>query len=226
MKRAGEIVSETLSKLAKNLALRFNIGILINNNVGLQVYFFQPTARNKQATEESGASAAAVAGFIGFLAFLAFFGSLATLKQPSKMSAPPSDNIKKETSQVEQQQEQEYAMRDTAAQTIKTRTSEFLRPNSFQNRLGQNEEAKERENSLFTKDQAPPKLETIQEEESDTILRSYFRCFSIQDNLEHLISPKRNKLDDPELDVIEAMKVITLCWGIIMYSSLYALTST
>mmetsp|Transcript_15032 Transcript_15032/g.14903 ORF Transcript_15032/g.14903 Transcript_15032/m.14903 type:complete len:334 (+) Transcript_15032:252-1253(+) len=226
MKKAGESITQSLSKLVKGLANQLNIGLLIDNDVGLQVYFFQPTARNKQANDESGTSASAMGGFIGFLVLLSFGGSIAVLMVPTPVPTHPPENFKKQTAQVEQQQEQEYAERGTAAQTLKTKASQYSRPNTIHNRLGQNEVERERENSLFLNNNIVPNLQPIQEDERESVLWSYIKCFSVQDNLEHLISPKRNKLDDPELDIIEGMKVITLCWGIIMYTSLYVLTSS
>lgn len=233
MKSAGEAMTDTLSKVTRKIGQLLNVDLLTKWDVGVQVYFFQPTARNAQVTEEGTTSAASMAGFIGFLALISIGISIYDSVRPVTIKPNPPENFKKQTAQVMQQQELDFARQGTAAQTLKTKPSETSRTSTFNNGLafGQNQQL--RENSLFNENEnveenevvAPPEM-FKNSDSAPSVLRQYMDCFSLQKNVCRLSFPRRNKLDNPELDAIEGMKVITLIWGIIMSVSLYVLTAT
>ena len=48
-------------------------------------------------------------------------------------------------------------------------------------------------------------------------------CFSLSRNVYSLVDTKRNLKDNKELDVIEGIKVLTMCWGLVTVSCSYIL---
>ena len=227
LNRTGEVLTDLLTGLAKLVADQLNIDLLKKFDVGLQIYFFQPDARNQQMVDEKTVSTSSMAAFIGFLVLSSGAATLFTMKNiRNDIKKDLSDNNnKKNNALVMQQQEEDYARIRTQAETNKFST--------FKNRLassplgnGEQEggESHNRENSLFQS-----QANTIQErseQEEDTTLRKYLKCFSITENLFSLIKTRRNSHDDPELDVIEAMRAMSFGWGILTTTSLYVLTSS
>lgn len=221
MKNAGDVISSNLSSLVSTLAKTLSIGLLIEYNVGVEISFIQPTDWSQGQKDSKTTAASAIGAFLFLFIGIAAIASIADEMKPKPSIKDDMPFFK--TGAVE-----------AAAFTEEVRARESTKPFTFKFKQNENgEEVKENPienqydeqhpmaNSLFDNRLIP----MDSEKEPSSLISDFIMCFSVKRNIYSLIDTKRLQEDDKELDVVEGIKVLTMCWGIITAISLYILTT-
>lgn len=229
MSKAAQKISDTISALAATLGTTLNIELIEKFNIGVKVIFHQPQAWNEIKKEENSASASAMG--VVLLVFIAIAGvaSIAEQFKPKRFSQekPPSFG-KKQTAEALLVQEEARVRESTKPFTFKFKglengqTGNNARLDSFGNPVESNEEGDgQMENSIFNNKVSN---ESESGEQKEPIFYEIMSCFSIPRNLYALNKTKRLEDEHVELDAMEGIKVLTMCWALLTTTSLYVLT--
>lgn len=216
MSKAGDSISSAISGLVFTLADLLNIDLLKEYNVGVQVVFVQPDARYEKVVSENLASASSMGAIVGIFLFASGGASLAIIYRPKKKiynNTPPQEP-KKDHERLMFAQEAERLRESTKPMTFKyssTSANAGQRLDSVGNPIDFDNSQYQRENSLFQNQNFELNLRDKEvEEECDSLFWDFLKCFSIPINLYSLESPNRTLEDNPELDAVEGIKVLTM----------------
>jgi hypothetical protein len=230
MDNAGHTISSAASGLAYTLADLLSIDLLKQFNVGIQVVFIQPDTRYDKVVDESTASASSMGAMIGIFIFASGSASLALHYRPKKVIYSKSPEVSKKDNEGAMfiQEEERLRRESTKPMTFKfTSTVGGFRQrhDSVGNPVNMDNPEHQRDNSLFQNQLLGLKLRNPEvDEKPESLFWDVLKCFSIPENLYSLTYTKRTVDDDPELDALEGIKVLTMCWAIITATSLYTLT--
>jgi hypothetical protein len=227
MDSAARAISDSLTSLASTLGKTLNIDLLTKFNVGLNVTFTQPTSWYKSQQEDKTTAASAIGAFL--MIFVVFAGAASVLghfkpKFVPNNDPPPMD--KKAQMQAFLDREEERVRESTKPFTFKFRGGAAQLEQEggpLANQVLSSEAEGQRENSMFASDDTSQRSGSKKENPSG--LGALFACFSIPKNLYALAAPRRRDIEHPGLDTLEGIKVLTMCWGILTATALYALSA-
>jgi len=215
MNEAAGSISDALTNLASTLGKKLNIDLITKFNLGINITFTQPDSWADRQHEEKTATASAIAGV--FLLFVAIAGGASAVGhfKPKVLpsSQPPPD--KKATRQALFAAEEARVRESTKPFTFK-----FVGSNGRPAADSAGSQPEDRDNSIF--DSADPASSSAPAEQS-SLVADVLRCFSVPGNLYALSAPRQTEGEHPGLATLEGIKVLTMCWGILTATALYAL---
>ena len=229
MTKASKEITKSLFSAVRALANASHIDLLLKYDVGVEVQITQPQAWYQYQKDNKVVAASIIGGFILLAVLLSgVAGAINQFKSNNsiKRNIP---NFKRGAKNIEEV----YAYDQTRDRdSTKPSTIKFARieasptitlPSSHDEyqKFSENQDKNNQiENSLFDN-----KSENYLSE-SQSFIYNFIDWFSLKRNVYKLIESKRHTGDDEELEWLEGMRVMTMGWGILTGTGLYAMIAS